>query len=258
MTGVQKGIKIAAIVLAIFIICLILNGILMLFGVFSNSDRYDFVNTYVNINEVEIDLSSANLEIRSGSEFKVEAQNVTDRFKVREKGHTLYIDEEEFRLFGGNNNSKVIVYIPMYLDELKIDSGAGVVTIKDIEARYLELDQGVGVIEIDNATFDKAEIDGGVGEFTATNSVFSDMELDAGLGEVIIDGKILGDSKIDSGMGEVNITLLGGEELYEIRLDKGLGDFNINGSKYKYDSYGTGINKIKIDNGVGEVNIDFK
>lgn len=257
MTGAQRGIKIAAIALAIFIIFVIISGIFMLFGAFSYSDGYDFINTYTNVQEVEIDLSSAQLEIRSGSEFKVQGINVSDRFRVREKEHTINIDEESFRLFGGSD-SKVIIYVPNYLDELKIDSGSGVVSIKDIEVRYLELDQGAGVIEVDNATFDKVEIDGGIGEFTARNSVFSDMELGAGLGEVNIEAKILGSSKIDSGMGDVNLTLLGGEELYEIRLDKGLGDFNINGSKYKYNSYGTGLNKIKIDNGVGSINIDFK
>ena len=37
MTGTQKGIKIAAIVLAIFIICIIINGIIMLIGSFAIS-----------------------------------------------------------------------------------------------------------------------------------------------------------------------------------------------------------------------------
>lgn len=258
MTGVQKGIKIAAIVLAIFIICLIINAILALVGSFAYEGDVDFVETFTSVDDIVVDLNTINLEIRSGVEFKVEASNVTNRFNVRERNNCLYIEDDSFWLFGNNNAGKVIVYVPLYLDELNIDTGAGTVVINDIRARYLELDQGAGILEINNSQFDKAEVDGGAGTIKVDNSIFTNLELDTGVGEINFNGQILGNSVIDSGIGEVNLTLAGGENLYELIIDKGIGDFKINGEDYGRSSYGNGINKIKLNNGVGEVNVNFE
>lgn len=259
MTGVQKGIKIAAIVLAIFIICLIINSILaLIYSLAYTKGDINFIQSYSNIDSIEIDLSATNLEIKQGPEFKIEASDVTDKFRVRERNGYLSIEEDGFWLFGNNNAGSVTVYVPDYLEELNIDTGAGTVSINDISARYLELNQGAGIIKINDSTFDKSEIDGGTGTIDVDASVLKNMQLDTGVGEVNFRGQILGDSSVDSGIGEVNITLTGGEELYELRIDKGLGDFTINNEDYGRSTYGIGPNKIEIDSGIGSTNILFE
>ena len=258
MSGVQKGIKIAAIVLAIFIICIIINAILALVGSFAYAEGdVTFLESYNNISNIEIDLGTTNLEIKKGVEFKVEASNVTDKFKVKKRNNTLYIEEDSFWLFGNNNAGKVIVYVPEYLEELNIDTGAGTTTINNISARKMNLDHGAGIIEINASTFDNSEIDGGTGEINISSSIFTNLELDTGVGEVNFNGQILGKSNISAGIGEINLTLTGGEELYELRIDKGIGDVFLNGEDYGRSSYGNGANLIDIDGGIGEININF-
>lgn len=258
MSGVQKGIKIAAIVLAIFIICIIINAILALVGSFAYAEGdITFLESYNDISNIEIDLGTTNLEIKKGVEFKVEASNVTDKFHVRERNGNLYIEEDSFWLFGNNKAGKVIVYVPDYLNELSIDTGAGETTIDSISAREFTLDYGAGVININNSDFSNAEIDGGTGAININNTILTNVELDTGVGEVNFNGEILGRSSINTGIGEVNLTLTGGEDLYSFRLDKGIGNITVNGEDYGRSSYGDGANIIDIDGGIGDITINF-
>ena len=257
MTGVQKGIKIAAIVLAIFIICIIINAILSVVGYFDfSSNTKDYSNTFDNINNIEIDLSSASIELRSGTEFRIEASNVSDNFKVRERNGNLYIDEDNFWLWN-NSGGKIVLYIPSQLNELNIDTGAGKTSISDITARKLELDMGAGTLEVINSIFYESSIDGGTGTIDITNSTLTDLELDCGVGDINITSEVLGRSSISAGVGEITLNLTGGESLYSLIVDKGLGNITINGIDFDNTTYGSGVNKIDIDGGIGNITIDF-
>ena len=257
MTGVQKGIKIAAIVLAIFIICVIINAILSLVGIlgYPGGDN-DFIQSYNGIDNVEIDIGTANIEIKYGAEFRVEANNVSDNFEVRENNGNLYIEEDGFWIWG-NTGGDIILYVPSELDELNIDTGAGTVVIDDIIARKFNLDQGSGTIKISNSEFYESEIDGGTGNIDVTGSILRDMELDCGVGDVNITAEVLGKSSVSAGVGSIDLSLNGGEELYTLRIDKGLGNLDINGTGYKSTTYGNGSNKIDIDGGIGNIDINF-
>ena len=238
MTGVQKGIKIAAICLAIFIICLILNAILFLVGSlsFSKGDK-SFTETYEDISYIEIDLNNSELEIKYGSEFMVDASNVSDNFRIRERNDNLYIEEDSFWLFGSNGGT-VTVYVPRSLNKLSIDMGIGDTLISDVIASNVEIDSGTG-------------------KTTITNSTFTDLELDTGVGEVSFTGGLYGDNSIDCGIGDISLNLVGSEEDYRLLIDKGLGDVTINGTDFKDSTYGSGNNRIEIDGGIGAIDINF-
>ena len=248
MTGVQKGIKIAAIVLAIFIICIIINGIIMLIGSLGYSKgNINYSEEYSDIRRIEIDLNITNLEIKYGDKYLVEASNVTDKFKVRERNGNLYIEEDSFWLFGNNNAG----------EELSIDVGAGKTSITGVSAQEFSLDYGAGVISISDSDFTNSEIDGGTGDVNINNTIFTNLELDTGVGEFNFNGQILGRNEINVGIGECNLSLTGGEELYTLNFDKGIGNIILNGTDYGRASYGNGNNIINIDNGIGDVSITF-
>ena len=258
MTGVQKGIKIDAIVIAIFIICIIINGIIMLIGSLGYSKgNVNYSEEYSNIRRIEIDLNTTNLEIKYGDKYSVEASNVTDKFKVRERNGNLYIEEDSFWLFGNNNAGKVVVYVPDALRELSIDVGAGKTSITGVSAQEFSLDYGAGVISINDSDFTNSEIDGGTGDVNINNTIFTNLELDTGVGEFNFNGQILGRNEINVGIGECNLSLTGGEELYTLNFDKGIGNITLNGTDYGRASYGNGNNIINIDNGIGDVSITF-
>lgn len=262
MTSGQKVIKVLAICLAALIIGIIVNAILSLVGLFSTSKNLqDYVKSFNNINNVEIDLNVTNLEIVSGVQFKVEAHNVTKSFEVVEKNNTLYIKEKNgwfLNNYVKNSDSKVIIYIPNELNELKIETSAGSNTIKDIKARNLELDLGVGLVNINNSEFNNSEIDGGTGEIEINNTILNNLDLDAGVGEINIRAQITGKSKIDTGIGETNLTLMGNKDDYQFKIDKAIGELKIDNEKITKGTYGNGINLIELDLGIGSVNVNFE
>lgn len=256
MSEGQKWIKIGAIALAVFIILIIINAILFLFGIIGGFGREtkDFSEYYSNINSIEIDVNASSVNIVKGDSFLVEAKGVSDNFRVNNRRNTLEIEEDAFWFFN-NNSGEITIYVPSDLNELVIDGGSGEIKIENIIAERLELDLGAGLIEIASSTFYKADIDGGVGVIDAIDTTLSSLELDAGVGSVSIDGEILGRSTIDGGIGEINLNL-SNESLYRFIVDKGLGDITINGTSIS-GTYGNGENVIGIDNGIGSVNITF-
>ena len=256
MSEGQKWIKIGAIALAVFIILIIINAILLIFGIIGGFNRgtKDFTERYTNINNIEIDVNASSINIVKGDSFLVEAKGVSDNFRVIDRRNTLEIEEDSFWFFN-NSSGEITIYVPSDLNELVIDGGSGEILIEDITTNKLELDLGAGLININNSTFNNSDIDGGVGVLNANNTTFTNLSLDSGVGEVNISGNIYGNSEIDGGIGEINLNLTN-ESLYRFIVDKGLGDISVNGTSIS-GTYGSGENVIDIDNGIGAVNITF-
>jgi len=261
MNGIQKVIKYGAIALSIFIIVNIFSFIIYLTSSIvdydNNENLVNFSETFENVNNIKIDISSAKLIIKQGDSFKVDAINVNDKFKAKVSDGTLKIKEKRSFFSSNENKSEIIIYVPnINLDLMDIDAGAGTITIENISINNLELDQGVGTITISSSNFGKADIDGGAGEFKIISSNINNLDLDAGVGKVEIEATLTGKNKIDCGVGEVNINLLGNSDDYKIKTSKGLGSININGESQNNDTtYGNGSNILEIDGGIGSINI---
>ncbi len=262
MTSIQKVIKVLAICLAIFIILNIVSGILFCLsfigamGKTSNNNTKTFMQTYEDVNNIEIEIASANMIIKSGEEFKVEAYDMTDSFTSKLRNGNLKITETKVWNFVNNLSGTVTVYIPEEIDKLDIDSGAGKIEINDISTNYTRIDQGAGKLTIQNSKFGSSQIDGGAGETIIKSSELYNLKLDAGVGRIDLEAKILGNSKIECGVGEMNINLLGSEDDYNITAEKGIGRLRING--IERSTYGTGNNKIKLEGGIGSIEVRIK
>ena len=194
MNGAQKTIKILAIGLAIFIMVSILQAILYAFswiGGFGSSGNEFYKNTFTDIRSIDIDVNTSNLYIKEGLEFNVEANHVSQYFKSYVKNETLKV-EENHRWFGGAGSGEIIITVPatVSLEELKIDAGAGRISIEEITANRLDLDQGAGTLKMTNSNFKEADIDGGAGLLEITSSTLRNLDLDAGVGKVILGEKI--------------------------------------------------------------------
>lgn len=258
MSNWQKAIKYGAILLGIFLILIILILFISIVIFFTTKDykQSGFTQNYNNVTNLEIDLDNATLEIKKGSEFKIEMFDVSENFKTYKGDNVLYIKEENF-WFWNKNHSRVTIYVPSYLDKLEIDIDAGKLILDNLNINALELDTGSTETNINNVEVLKADISGGVGKIFVTNSIFNNLELETGVGEINWEGKVTGRSKIETGVGNVNLTLLGGMEIYKLNIDKGLGNIKINENKYNGKTYGEGSNIINLETGVGNVNINF-
>lgn len=267
MNSIQKVIKIAAICFAVFLIVNIFGGILWGISFLTdikftnNHDVVDFEKSYDNITSIDIDISTANIIVKSGNEFKIDATNMNKSFSSKEKNGKLVLKEKDSWFWHRNVNGSITVYVPydVKLNELEIDNGAGEISIEGIRSYKLNVEQGAGRLEINDSQFDNTDIDGGAGEVKVTLSTLNNLDMDSGVGKIVMEALITGNSKIDCGVGELDITLLGKDSDYRILAQKGIGSIKIAGVNQSNDSvYGSGTNRLELDGGVGSINIDFK
>lgn len=268
MTSLQKAIKYLAVAFAIFLIVTIIGGIMAGIGsisfltskkdekVVGEMKSYSIEN---DISSLSVDLSGAELKIKTADKFSVESNH--KYISVKTNNGKLTISETKKPFAFWSEGVTVVLCVPkdFVFKEAKIDTGAGKVEVDSLSADDLKLNLGAGEAKIKNLTANsRADIDGGAGELTIDGGLLSNLELDMGVGELTIKSRIEGESELDYGVGETNLTLLGRPEDYKIKLDKGIGDAKIEGASMADDSvYGSGENLIDIDGGVGAINIEF-
>lgn len=281
MSEGQKVIKYLAIAFAIFLSVNIIGGIItaIFFGLsifdinFRNQNNQDSTivtneemvisQKYDNIENLKIEIGYSKLEIKQGTELKVEANTKNKIITTKKVGDTLSIKEDStWNIFNDNINSHIIITVPenYYFEKVKIEAGSGELNISNIQAKEFDLEVGAGNVIISNILVEKkVDIDGGAGKVVIKDSEFSNLDLDVGVGEFqILNSKLLDDSDIDAGIGKLEITLKGILEDYKIVPERGLGSFTILDNEIEDNkTYGEGDNKIKIDAGVGKVSIDF-
>lgn len=267
MSQAQKIIKILAICLAVVIITNIISGIVFVFSAifglnFDSSDNnlVNFEETYQDVRSIKLETISSTVNIKTGDNFKVVAQNVKNNFSVKLVDETLKIEEYKKSWFSNDFKGNITIYIPINyeLDNLDIDLGAGKINIENMLADKFDIKQGAGTISILNSKFNKTDIEGGAGKIEINSSTLNNLNLDAGVGQVDINGNITGNSKIECGVGSMNIKLSENKNDYTIMAQKGLGNISIEEIDQKSDiTYGTGINKIKLEGGVGSISVIF-
>lgn len=140
MTSAQKVIKYAAMAFAIFLIVNIISAIII--GLYILGNAFGLVNSMEN--------------------------TITDS----ENNGSVVIKEENHNWLSNGNNreSSLIIYIPedmIALDEIKLEAGAGEITIDTLKTQGLYFNLGAGKVHIENIIATKeAKIDGGVGNIT--------------------------------------------------------------------------------------------
>ena len=275
MNTFQKVIKYAAIGFAIFLTVTILSGIIGVFSgvvyIFSGEEvsTVEYSKDFNNVERLNINHKVGKLNVRPGSGFKVEASNVSDRFRAEVVNGTLIIDEPDFMRrflwfnFGTSREKSVItVYVPEDFNakRIEIDSGAGNVSLENLTTDYLKINAGVGEIYGKNLTAMRVDADGGVGEMKLLDVNFTDVDFSSGVGSIDIEGMIFGKADFECGIGSVRISLKGARDDYALKVNAGLGNVRINGDKVSgdYRDNFKADNTISIEGGIGDVNITFK
>ena len=266
MTAVQKVIKYCAIAFAVFLIVSIIGGIIgavsSVSAVFDDEDMVGEMKTYPvtdAVESLEIDLSGARLEVKTGDGFSVESDH--KYLKVENADDVLTI-KEDHPVFGFHSEgAQVILTVPedFVFDKVTISTGAGAVKADTLLAEKLSLDLGAGEVDIGRLTATaRATINSGAGELKIGGGELADLNLNIGVGEAELESRLTGGCSIDYGVGELNLTLTGTREDYCITLDKGVGKATLDGVKMSDDVvYGDEENTIEIDGGVGELKIGF-
>lgn len=265
MSGAQRAIKWFAVALAVIIIGAIFSVVTGAVWVIGNvlCDGYGSDNTEMDLVAgwqeqadlaiLEIELKAANLQIKTGDELKVEANN--ERVQTVWEGNKLKISDEGFRLFVDKAGYEVVVYLPkdLTLDEVRIDAGAGKISIEQLVAERVDLSLGAGKAEVLYLAANKqARISGGAGKTDIRDGVLTNLDFDMGVGMTSLRAKLEGDAKIDAGVGKLELILLGEEDDYRVTFDQGIGSLNQNGISLNNPK---GEYLVEIDGGVGAVEL---
>lgn len=267
MTTVQRIIKYLAMAFAIFLSVSIIGSIAgALFSAayfFGADDAAGEMREYYiedDIDILKIDLSAADLQIKSGDEFKIETNHKYIAYTA--ESNELEIDETKKLFAFSPKEIKLTLYVPREkaFEYVYINAGAGRVDIESLKANSLDFDLGAGAMTAKRIdVYTKADIDGGAGSLAISDGNINNLDMDMGVGELNLTSRLTGKSEIDYGIGETNLVLIGEREDYRIDFDGGVGEARLEDTKMKDGSvYGGGNSRIEIDGGVGELNIRFK
>lgn len=256
----NRIIKTFAFILAAIVIISMLGGIYALcitvFDLFQSNQIENQIQYDSLMSSLDIDLKTANLEIKLGDKLLVSTTN--KYVTTYQNNNNIVIQEKKHSLLSKDNN-KVIITIPdnFLLDIVEIDITSGSIKIDKLETKRLNLDLGSGTTKINNLLVtDKTKIDCGSGKFLLNNGNLSNLNLDTGLGDTILNTKIIGNSNIETDIGKLELNLIGSLNDYELTIDKGVGSIKLNNESLKDKSVvGTGNNYLLIEGGIGLTSI---
>lgn len=234
MTEIQKIIKYCALALAVFLIFIIVTtianvgyNILEKTDLINNSNSKLLKNNIVisnnesEIREIDIDIKSSNIILKTAENFKVETNNKDIKYSY-EDGKVLIKQNNVNKWYlNKNNNSKLIFYIP-----------------SEISLKKINLNNNVGDVEID---FEK----------------ISNLNIDLDVGDIFVKSMLGGKNIIKSNIGDINLELLLKQEDYKFEFDKDIGEVKLNNNKIKRDTItGDRNNNLKIKTNIGDIKIN--
>lgn len=236
----------------------VLVSIALISGVGINgSSRRDYVldfNSEYNdeITSIKIDLNIANVKIKRGDTFAIDAKNMNKKtFNSYVDNNVWTIKDDEhngFKVFGHaipyfNNNNydayNVIIYIPDNFspENLEIKIGAGRAELCDMEVDNVNLEVGAGELVANKLLVkNESNLEVGAGKIAIKDLTARDVTLECGVGDIDIKGDIRGNSSANCGMGNISIKLKEPKNRYDFSLSCGLGNININGDNYSFTS----------------------
>lgn len=234
MTEMQKIIKYCALALAIFLILIIVTtivnvgyNILEKTDLINNSNSKLLKNNIVisnnesEIREIDIDIKSSNIILKTAKNFKVETNNKDIKYSY-EDGKVLIKQNNVNKWYlNKNNNSKLIFYIP-----------------SEISLEKININNNVGDVKID---FEK----------------ISNLNIDLDVGDIFVKSMLSGKNIIKSNIGDINLELLLKQEDYKFEFDKDIGEVKLNNNKIKRDTItGNSNNNLKIKTNIGDIKIN--
>lgn len=209
----------------------------------------DVTQTYTDVKSLNIDLAASEVEIKTGDEFKIVANNVSKNlFKTYVEDGIWYVKDDKtfsFLNFGGYN-SKVTIYVPESFnsENLRISMGAGKFSANNLNAKTTEIEVGAGDLRISNLTTDEIDVE-------------------CGVGNIEIGGIVNNKGDIESGVGNVSLELKGNKEDYNYDVSLGVGEVILNGSNLggfgdKVINNTTSDKYFKVECGIGKFSLNIK
>ena len=178
-------------------------------------------NNESEIREIDIDIKSSNIILKTAKNFKVETNNKDIKYSYEDGKVLIKQNNVNKWYFNKNNNSKLIFYIP-----------------SEISLEKININNNVGDVKID---FEK----------------ISNLNIDLDVGDIFVKSMLSGKNTIKSNIGDINLELLLKQEDYKFEFDKDIGEVKLNNNKIKRDTItGNSNNNLKIKTNIGDIKIN--
>ena len=209
------------------------------------------------ITQLSVDLLSADIVIKTGDRASVSTENGFIRYSLRKGKLDIYEKPHSIKNSGGK--VVLTLPESFHLDKCKINTGKGNISADILSSSDCRIDYGAGNVEIGILLADTSlRIDGGAGKITVSDGKINNSHIDVGVGTLNFRAEATGKMRVECGVGRTDITLLGGEDLYSFKIDKGIGEVMVGDKSVTDGSFGFGGNLIDIDGGVGNINVSFE
>lgn len=219
--------------------------------------KYELDGSY---SELEIEIGAAKLVIATGDDFLIESNYKYLSVKETDSKLTVGDTLERVVKTNTTATVTIYIPENATFKKADIKTGAGEVRIEALTADRISMSFGAGEVILDDlVATDKIKIDGGAGAITIRDGELNELDLDMGIGELDLTAKLTGDCELNMGVGEASVTLIGNADDYRIDIDKGLGEANVDGESVG-DGFtlGRGTSRVEIDGGVGSIRVGFK
>lgn len=215
------------------------------------------------VKKLELNIDAAEVIVTSSKDDKITyATKNMKKSEANLDGKTLRLKAEK------KNNTKpdgtVYLVIPdgYGFEKLKINIGAGTMTMDELLAEDVNIDLGAGEIEIVDTKAEKIKASIGAGTLVFDNAKVEKIDADVSMGSMEFKGNIEENLKLEVGMGSVEMMLDGSYDDHSYSVETGLGSVSIGGHEF------AGVVNVNDDNntdsefnikcGMGSVVIDYE
>lgn len=173
---------------------------------FHRSNKIDgsLNRTFDNFTTLKINANVIGVVIREGTEFSIESQYNKEYLKpvINLDDGVLSISQRTPKKMSGNNNARIVIYIPRFhkMDKVDIRVDVGEVNIYSLYGENLKINNDVGEINLKDISFDNVDVKSDVGEIDielATPLSEYSLELETKVGEIEV-GNILSKRKYET------------------------------------------------------------
>lgn len=154
----------------------------------------------------------------------------------RVKGDTFYVEGfKGIKTLGVDLSENVITLVlpsGMWLEEVDIEVGAGVMEIISLDVGEIDAVVGAGELLIDEARVQDFSAEIGMGRMEARNVEAMDVDLTLSMGECVYDGTTGGNLDVECDMGNMALYLKGDEQDFNYEIECGAGHVTVGERSY--------------------------
>jgi len=201
----------------------------------TDNEKYD---TFI------VDASSGNIELKGGQSFDLEVK-IWEKY---ENDVTLSI--RNGKLVGETASGKPYVIasvkgiIPTN-SSIDIETGAGNITINDMEGKDFDVETGAGNMTFENCNFTTMDFSTGAGNIVVTNVITDMIEMNSGAGNILIKSLTAVEIDCNTGVGNIDVFNSTAEQA---DCNSGIGNISVSESHFDRHEFDTGIGKVNYKN----------